>query len=61
MLPKREPGVCLNTYTTTIWGGVEGIRKLGRNRGGPWGTTCLETRFPVIPLGFFHGKYGSRL
>jgi hypothetical protein len=64
MLPKREPGLCLNTYTATICG--RGIRKLRRNRGG---TTflipclgvqhVLKIHFLQFYLDYFPGNIGA--
>ena len=60
-MSKREPEMCLNTYTTILLGGGGGIRKLCRNCGGAalllGVATCLETPFPAIPpLDFFPGN-----
>jgi len=63
MVPKREPEMCLNTCTATLWVGGGVVRKLCRNRGGTiFLMPCLGVQhvltlyFLQPPLDFFLGN-----
>jgi hypothetical protein len=66
ILPTKQPGKCLKTYTATFW--EIKIRKICRNCGAAtFLTLCIgvqhviETPFPAISLGFFPRKCKSHL